>query len=63
MQLELTTDERALLANILDQALRDLKEEVYHTETMEYKEALKQREQLLQGLLRKLGAEANSGPS
>ncbi len=63
MQLELTTDERALLANILDQALRDLKEEVYHTETMEYKEALKKREQLLQGLLRKLGAEANSGPS
>ena len=59
MQLELTADEHALLVTILDQALRDLKEEVYHTETMEYKEALKQREQLLQGLLSKLG----TGPS
>jgi hypothetical protein len=34
--------------------MRDLKEEIYHTETYEYKEQLKVREQLMLGLLGKV---------
>ena len=54
MQLELTGDEQTLLAGLVDEALRDLKEEIYHTETYEYKDQLKAREQLMIGLLGKL---------
>jgi hypothetical protein len=54
MQLELTGDEQTLLAALVDEALRNLKEEIYHTETYEYKDQLKAREQLMIGLLGKL---------
>ena len=54
MQLELTGDEQTLLAGLLDEAMRDLKEEIYHTETYDYKEQLKVREQLMLGLLGKV---------
>jgi hypothetical protein len=53
MQVELTDAEQELLANLLDNALRDLKEEIYHTETYDYKEQLKAREGLMAGLLTK----------
>jgi DNA-binding MarR family transcriptional regulator len=56
MQLELTREEQTLLANILDEELRDLKEEIYKTETSEYKEVLRARERLLLGLLEKVRA-------
>ncbi|HWP29624.1 MAG TPA: hypothetical protein VFB73_13550 [Chloroflexota bacterium] len=56
MQLELTNEEQALLVNILDEELRDLKEEIYKTETSDYKEVLRARERLLQGLLEKVRA-------
>ena len=55
MTLELTDAEARLLADLLDSDYRDLKEEIHRTETFEYKEALKQRETLMVGLLRKLG--------
>jgi DNA-binding MarR family transcriptional regulator len=51
MQLELTDAEQELLANLLDNAMRELKEEIYKTETYDYKEQLKEREALLVGLL------------
>jgi hypothetical protein len=54
MQLEVSDPEQQLLAQILDQALRDLKEEIYHTETYDYKEELKKREAVLIGLLGKV---------
>ena len=59
MTLELTNDERTLLAGLVDEALRDLKEEIYHTETADYKDQLKAREALMIGILQKL----NAGPS
>ncbi len=54
MALELTNEEQAVLADIVDEELRDLKEEIYKTETFEYKEQLQKREDLLEKLLAKL---------
>lgn len=55
MHVELTQEECTLLANLLDQAVRDLKAEIHHTDTPDYKDQLKEREALMLGLLRKLG--------
>lgn len=54
MHVELTPEECALLANLLDQAVRDLKAEIHHTDTPDYKEQLKERENLMAGLLTKV---------
>jgi len=54
-QIELSDEEIAILADLLDQDYRNLKEEIYKTETREFKEALKAREALMVGLLTKLG--------
>jgi hypothetical protein len=55
VNLELSNAEHALLTEVLDQYLRDLKEEIYKTETTDYKEDLKEREQILVTLVGKLG--------
>jgi hypothetical protein len=55
MTLDLTDAETQLLAEILDNEFRDLKDEIHRTETYEYKEALKQREALMVNVLTKLG--------
>ena len=54
-QVELSREEVAILADVLDQDYRNLKEEIYKTETRDFKEALKAREVLMVGLLTKLG--------
>ena len=54
MNLSLSEQERALLAELLDADLRELKEEINKTETFDYKEELKTREGLLRGLLARL---------
>jgi len=56
MQLELTDAERQILAEILGNALGNLKDEIHHTETYDYKEQLKLREGTLIGLLGKVQA-------
>src|SRR5258708_6835079 len=55
MQLQLSEEERQLLAELLDQDFRNLREEIYKTDSFDYKEALKARERLLVGLLSKIG--------
>lgn len=55
MNLELTFDEATLISSLLDRDLRDLKAEIYHTDTLEYRAQLKARERLMLGLLDKLG--------
>jgi len=55
MQIELSEDEHRLLAELLDQDFRDLKEEINKTEAFDYKRALKVREQTLVGLMEKVG--------
>jgi hypothetical protein len=54
MTLELSADEAALLADLLDQDFRDLKEEIGKTEAYDYQQQLRARERLLIGLLQKV---------
>lgn len=57
---ELTKDEIRLIAEVLENAYRDLKEEIYKTEEHHYKEQLKDREAKFEGLLRKFSAAAEA---
>jgi hypothetical protein len=54
MTFELSADEAALLADLLDQDYRDLKEEIGKTEAYDYQQQLRARERLLIGLLQKV---------
>ena len=56
MQFEMRAEEQVLLADILDSAYRDLKEEINKTEAHEFKKQLKVREELLVGLLDRVRA-------
>jgi hypothetical protein len=56
MQLELSAEEVAILAELVDSALGDTREQVYKAEEAEYKQALRQRETLLTSLQQRLGA-------
>lgn len=56
MQLDLTADEAAVLLDVLDSALGDLREEIYKSEVADYKAGLKQREAIVTALLSRLGA-------
>ena len=58
MTLELTAEEHALLAELLDQDFRDLKEEIGKTEAYDYKQHLRTRERILAGLLQKVQSSA-----
>jgi hypothetical protein len=60
MNLDLGTDERTLLAGLVDESLRNLKEEIYHTDTADYKDQLKEREALMINILQKLNAGASA---
>lgn len=52
--LKLTEDERALLERMLDLALQDTRVEVHRTHTPNYRETVKQQEDLIRGLLARL---------
>jgi hypothetical protein len=54
MQLELSAEELAVLQEVLDKALRDLREEVYKAEVADYKRNLKEREHVLVHLLERV---------
>jgi hypothetical protein len=54
MTLELSAEERDLLADLLDEDLRDLKMEIADTDSSAFKQRLKARERLLVGLLQKV---------
>jgi hypothetical protein len=56
MQLDLSANEVAILATLVDSALRDTREQVYKAAVPDYKQALRQREALLTSLLQRLGA-------
>jgi hypothetical protein len=60
MHIDLTADETAVLTEILDTALGELREQIYKAEVTEYKDALRQRETILTGLLARLGAPTSS---
>jgi hypothetical protein len=54
MELELTDEEMQLLRQLLKNRLPDLREEVYKTERYEWRQELKQDEEVLKGLIAKL---------
>jgi hypothetical protein len=56
MQLTLSEEEKHALVEILNEALPNLREEVYKTENYDYREQLKRREALLKELLARLSA-------
>ena len=56
MQLDLSADELAVLADVVDSALGELREEVYKAEVADYKDNLKQREAVLTRILARLAA-------
>ncbi len=58
MQILLNDEERQTLVEILNETLPNLREEVYKTETFDYREQLKRRESLLVSLLARLSAAA-----
>jgi hypothetical protein len=56
MQLDISADDAAVLADILDSALGDLREEIYKAEVADYKARLKTREAIITRLLDQLRA-------
>jgi len=60
MDLHLGNEEWTLLGDLVEHAYRDLKEEVYKTETASYKDELKEREHVMAGILSKLGRLQNA---
>ena len=56
MDLVLSDEERALLAELLEQDFRNLKEEIGSTDTAAFRDELRAREQMLIGILEKLNA-------
>lgn len=56
MSVEMSAEERELVAELLDQELEDVRSEQHHTQAFDYKESLRRREVLIRGLLAKLAA-------
>jgi hypothetical protein len=53
-QIQLSPEEVLLLREILESYLGDLRAEVHHTETFEYRDTLKHKEATLEKLLQQL---------
>ncbi len=62
IHLDLTADERELLANTLSTCIADLRTEIRDTDRREYKDDLKQREIVYKKLLAALAGGAGAGP-
>jgi hypothetical protein len=58
VQINLTAEEHALLAELLDASFRELKEEIGKTEGLEYQTMLRARERALTSLIEKVGRPA-----
>ena len=56
MQLELSEEERQELVELLRTTHADLNPEIAHTMNADFRERLRQRRALLEGLLKRLGA-------
>jgi hypothetical protein len=54
MELVLSEQEARVLSELLENALPDLREEVYKTESYDLREQLKQREAIVRSLLERL---------
>ena len=54
-ELTLTDQERAVLAEVLDEYFRDLKEQINKAEATDFHAMLKRREEVIEGLLARIG--------
>jgi hypothetical protein len=54
MTIELTNDERDFLREIFEDKQKHMIQEINHTDTIEYKRMLKQKLELLEGMMRKV---------
>jgi hypothetical protein len=54
--LTLAEQERELLVDLLDRELKNLPIEIHHTRTSKFKDRLKERMHLVEGILERLGA-------
>ena len=54
MMLELNDDQARVLAEALDGYIGELSTEIHHTDTKDYRDALKQRRDVLAGILETL---------
>lgn len=54
MPVELSSEERELLVGLLERELGEIRTEIRHTRSHDYKDSLKQREKRLQDLLGRL---------
>jgi hypothetical protein len=53
-QIELTDQEAELLRSVLEEYVSDLRMEVSNTDNMDFREALKEKERILRGLVERL---------
>ena len=58
MQLDISADEAQVLADLLEKALGNIRQEVYKAEVADYKTLLKQRERVIAALLARLRADS-----
>ena len=56
MQLEISAEEAAVLVDVLESALGDIREQIYKAEVADYKAQLKLREAVISALLSRLRA-------
>jgi hypothetical protein len=55
MALELSDEERTLLKKVIDNYLSSLRAEIYRTEKHDFKVPMKREEELLKGMIERLG--------
>ena len=55
MPVELNALEKELIANLLEKELEDIRSELHHTQSHEYKDNIKEREKVVRELLARLG--------
>jgi hypothetical protein len=57
LHVDLTEDECVVLRHLLELKLRDLHHEIHHTDSREFKAALRHEEEMIHRLLERLSAE------
>jgi hypothetical protein len=57
MPVELSPEEKDLLVGLLEREIEEIRTEIHHTRSYDYKDSLKEREKLLNGLLVRLKAQ------
>ena len=58
-RIELADEEAVLLREVCAGALTDLRSEIAHTDSLDFREGLKRKEALIKSLLARLGAPAS----